>query len=225
MEKTSKGIVVPLACGWSDVGSWSSLYEVRDKDQNDNVSIGDVMLEDSTNCYMHSSERLVAGVGLDNIAVVESKDAVLVSRLDRVQDVKKIFSRLKKDGRSEYESHTKVYRPWGNYESIDEGGRYQVKRIIVYPGQTLSLQKHYHRAEHWIVVKGTAVVTRDDEEKVLTEDQSTYIPLCSVHRLHNPGKVDLELIEVQTGSYLGEDDIVRMEDLYGRIEGNEVGNG
>ncbi|ACS78633.1 mannose-1-phosphate guanylyltransferase/mannose-6-phosphate isomerase [Maridesulfovibrio salexigens] len=217
MEKTSKGIVVPLDCGWSDVGSWSSLYEVRDKDESSNVSIGDVMLEDSTNCYMHSSERLVAGVGLDNIAVVESKDAVLVSRLDKVQDVKKIFSRLKKDGRNEYESHTKVYRPWGNYESIGKGDRYQVKRIIVFPGQTLSLQKHYHRAEHWVVVKGTAVVTRDDEEMVLTEDQSTYIPLCSVHRLHNPGKVDLELIEVQTGSYLGEDDIERMEDLYGRM--------
>ncbi|GKT30797.1 mannose-1-phosphate guanylyltransferase/mannose-6-phosphate isomerase, partial [Aduncisulcus paluster] len=131
--KTSKGIVVPLDCGWSDVGSWSSLYEVRDKDESSNVSIGDVMLEDSTNCYMHSSDRLVAGVGLENIAVVESKDAVLVSRLDRVQEVKKIFSRLKEDGRSEYESPPKVYRPWGNYESIDEGGRYQVKRIIVYP--------------------------------------------------------------------------------------------
>ena len=217
MEKTSKGIVVPLDCGWSDVGAWSSLYDVRDKDESANVSIGDVLLEDSTNCYVHSSERLVAGVGLENIAVVESKDAVLVSRLDRVQDVKKIFSRLKKEGRSEYESHTKVYRPWGNYESIDEGERYQVKRIIVSPGQTLSLQKHYHRAEHWIVVKGTAVVTRDDEEMVLTEDQSTYIPLSAVHRLHNPGKVDLELIEVQTGSYLGEDDIVRLEDLYGRL--------
>lgn len=218
MEKTSKGVVVPLDCGWSDVGAWSSLYEVRDKDDNENVSVGDVLLEDSTKCYMHSSERLIAGVGLENIAVVESKDAVLVSRLDRVQDVKKIFTRLKKDGRCEYESHTKVFRPWGNYESIDEGDRYQVKRIIVYPGQTLSLQKHYHRAEHWIVVKGTAVVTRAEEEMILTEDQSTYIPLCAVHRLHNPGKVNLELIEVQTGSYLGEDDIVRMEDLYGRLD-------
>ncbi|WP_319776830.1 mannose-1-phosphate guanylyltransferase/mannose-6-phosphate isomerase [Maridesulfovibrio sp.] len=218
MEKTLKGIVVPLDCGWSDVGSWSSLYEVRDKDSRQNVRIGDVILEDSNNCYFHSSGRLVAGVGLDNIAVVESKDAVLVIPLDRVQDVKKIFSRLKTESRREYESHTKVYRPWGNYESIDDGERYQVKRIIVYPGQSLSLQKHFHRAEHWIVVKGTAVVTHDEEEMVLTEDQSTYIPLGSVHRLKNPGKVDLELIEVQTGSYLGEDDIVRLEDVYGRTK-------
>jgi mannose-1-phosphate guanylyltransferase/mannose-6-phosphate isomerase len=221
MEKTSKGIVVPLECGWSDVGSWSSLYEIKSRDENGNVSIGDVVLEGATDCYVHSSSRLVAGLGIDNLAIVESQDAVLVSRLDQVQDVKKIVCFLKGTGRKEYESHCKVFRPWGNYESIDTGDRYQVKRIIVYPGQTLSLQKHYHRAEHWIVVKGTAIVTRGDSEMFLTEDQSTYIPLCAVHRLKNPGKVDLELIEVQTGSYLGEDDILRLDDIYGR-SGEEV---
>ena len=216
MEKTSKGVVVPLECGWSDVGVWSSLYEIGDKDQNGNVCIGDVHVEGSQGCYVHSSSRLVVGLGVDNLAIVESQDAVLVSSLDQVQDVKKVVSFLKSAGRKEYESHCKVYRPWGNYESIDSGDRYQVKRIIVYPGQTLSLQKHYHRAEHWIVVRGTAIVTRGNEEMFLTEDQSSYIPLCSVHRLKNPGKVDLEMIEVQTGSYLGEDDIVRLDDVYGR---------
>ncbi|SDK79177.1 mannose-1-phosphate guanylyltransferase (GDP) [Maridesulfovibrio ferrireducens] len=221
MEKTSKGIVVPLECGWSDVGCWSSLYEIKSRDENGNVSIGDVVLEGATDCYVHSSSRLVAGLGIDNLAIVESQDAVLVSRLDQVQDVKKIVCFLKGSGRKEYESHCKVFRPWGNYESIDTGDRYQVKRIIVYPGQTLSLQKHYHRAEHWIVVKGTAIVTRGDSEMFLTEDQSTYIPLCAVHRLSNPGKVDLELIEVQTGSYLGEDDILRLDDIYGR-SGEEI---
>lgn len=218
MEKTSRGVVVPLECGWSDVGVWSSLHEVGSQDDSGNVFIGDVHMEESRNCYAHSSSRLVVGLGVDNLAIVESQDAVLVSSLDRVQDVKKVVSFLKKAGRKEYETHCKVYRPWGNYESIDSGDRYQVKRIIVYPGQTLSLQKHYHRAEHWVVVKGTAIVTRGDEEMVLTEDQSSYIPLSAVHRLKNPGKVDLELIEVQTGSYLGEDDIVRLDDVYGRSE-------
>lgn len=216
MEKTDRGVVVPLECGWNDVGSWSSLYDVRQKDRNGNVCIGDVVLEDSKGCYIHSTNRLVAGLGLEDITVVESKDALLVSRLDRVQDVKNIYAFLKRSGRREHETHCKVYRPWGNYETIDEGDRYQVKRIIVYPGQSLSLQKHYHRAEHWVVVKGTALVSKDGEEIILTEDQSTYIPLSSVHRLKNPGKVNLELIEVQTGSYLGEDDIVRFDDVYGR---------
>jgi mannose-1-phosphate guanylyltransferase/mannose-6-phosphate isomerase len=209
-------VVVPLDAGWSDVGSWSALHEVRTKNDQDNVCIGDVVLEDSAHCYVHSTNRLVAGIGLDHHCVVETKDAVLIAPLDRVQDVKKIVDRLKSQGREEAESHCKVFRPWGNYEGIDLGDRYQVKRITVYPGQILSLQKHFHRSEHWILVKGTALVTRGDDEIMLVEDQSTYIPLGTIHRLENPGKVDLELIEIQTGSYLGEDDIVRLEDVYGR---------
>jgi mannose-1-phosphate guanylyltransferase/mannose-6-phosphate isomerase len=216
MEKTKNGVVVPLDAGWSDVGSWSALHGVREKDEHDNVCIGDVISHDTTHCYLHSSNRLVATVGLENHCVVETKDAVLVSPLDRVQEVKKIVERLAAQGREEALSHCKVFRPWGNYEGIDLGGRYQVKRITVYPGQVLSLQKHFHRSEHWIVVKGTALVTRGEEEIMLVEDQSTYIPLGTIHRLENPGKVNLELIEIQTGSYLGEDDIVRLEDIYGR---------
>jgi mannose-1-phosphate guanylyltransferase/mannose-6-phosphate isomerase len=216
MEKTDNAVVVPLDAGWSDVGSWSALHEVRTKNDQDNVCIGDVVLEDSAHCYVHSTNRLVAGIGLDHHCVVETKDAVLIAPLDRVQDVKKIVDRLKSQGREEAESHCKVFRPWGNYEGIDLGDRYQVKRITVYPGQILSLQKHFHRSEHWILVKGTALVTRGDDEIMLVEDQSTYIPLGTIHRLENPGKVDLELIEIQTGSYLGEDDIVRLEDVYGR---------
>lgn len=209
-------MVVPLSCGWNDVGSWSALHEVRPKDENGNACIGDVVAEDIRGCYLHSTSRLVAAVGLVNIALVETKDAVLVAPLDRVQDVKNIVDILRKAGREEADAHCKVFRPWGNYEGVDLGGRYQVKRITVYPGQVLSLQKHYHRAEHWIVVKGTAIVTKGDEKIMLSEDQSTYISLGTVHRLENPGKVNLELIEVQTGSYLGEDDIVRLEDVYGR---------
>lgn len=216
MEKTDRAMVVPLSCGWNDVGSWSALHEVLPKDENGNACIGDVVAEDIHGCYLHSTSRLVAAVGLDNIALVETKDAVLVAPLDRVQDVKSIVDTLRKSGREEADAHCKVFRPWGNYEGVDLGGRYQVKRITVYPGQVLSLQKHYHRAEHWIVVKGTAIVTKGDEKIMLSEDQSTYISLGTVHRLENPGKVNLELIEVQTGSYLGEDDIVRLEDVYGR---------
>lgn len=216
MEHTDKAVVLPLSCGWSDVGSWSALHEVRDRDENENVCIGDVMMQGAENCYLHSTNRLVAVVGLENTAIVETKDAILAAPLDRVQEVKQIVGALDTKGRSEALSHTKVFRPWGNYESIDDGKGYQVKRITVYPGQTLSLQKHFHRAEHWIVVRGTALVTRGDEELVLSENESTYIPLGVVHRLENPGKLNLELIEVQSGSYLGEDDIVRLDDVYGR---------
>ena len=216
MEKTDKAAVVALDCGWTDVGSWSALYEMREKDENGNVCIGDIMTESSTGCYLHSTTRLIAALGLQDVAIIETKDAILAAPLDKVQDVKGITDILKREKRQEAESHCKVYRPWGNYESIDYGGRYQVKRIIVYPGQMLSLQKHHHRSEHWVIVKGTAVITKDTEEMLLTEDQSVYIPLGAVHRLHNPGKVNLELIEIQTGSYLGEDDIVRLDDVYGR---------
>lgn len=222
MEKTDKGAVVPLSCGWSDVGSWAALREVRGKDEGGNVSVGDVVVEDVSDCYLHSTGRLIAGLGLNGMAIIETKDAVLAAPLERVQDVKKMVGRLEEQGRDITQTHCRVYRPWGNYEGIDLGGRYQVKRITVYPGQQLSLQKHFHRAEHWVVVSGTAKVTRGEEEILLTEDQSTYIPLGTVHRLENPGKVDLELIEVQTGSYLGEDDIVRLSDVYGRTGGAQA---
>jgi mannose-1-phosphate guanylyltransferase/mannose-6-phosphate isomerase len=216
MEKTDKAMVVPMTCQWNDVGSWSAMHEVRPKDLLGNACTGDVVIEDTKGCYLHSTSRLVAVVGLENVALIETKDAVLAAPLDRVQDVKMIVEALRGSGRSEADAHCKIFRPWGNYEGVDLGGRHQVKRITVYPGQILSLQKHYHRAEHWIVVKGTAIVTKGDETVMLGEDQSTYIPLGTVHRLENPGKVNLELIEVQTGSYLGEDDIVRLEDVYGR---------
>lgn len=218
MEHTEQGAVVPLSCGWNDVGSWAALHEVCEKDSNGNVLSGDVVTEDVHNSYLHSSDRLIAGLGLNNIAVVETKDAVLVAPLDQVQNVKLVVSKLKQENREVISSHCRVYRPWGNYEGIDLGERYQVKRITVYPGQKLSVQKHYHRAEHWIVVKGTARVILQNDEILLSEDQSTYIPLGTVHSLENPGKVNLELIEVQTGSYLGEDDIERISDIYGRID-------
>jgi mannose-1-phosphate guanylyltransferase / mannose-6-phosphate isomerase len=216
MERTERAAVVPMDAGWSDVGSWSALLENGFCDQNGNVCQGDVLLHDVRNCYLHSSGRLVAAVGLEGHVVVETKDAVLVAPRDRVQEVKELVRKLKNDGRGEAVVHSKVYRPWGAYESIDFSDRFQVKRITVKPGQVLSLQMHHHRAEHWVVVRGTAKITRDNEVVILTEDQSTYIPLGTVHRLENPGKIPLELIEVQTGSYLGEDDIVRLEDVYGR---------
>lgn len=216
MEKTGKSIVVSMNCGWSDIGSWAMLHGVHEKDKDNNVAIGDVILEDSKDCYVHSTNRLIAAIGLSDIAIVETKDAILAASFDKLQDVKGIVSQLREAGRPEADIHRSVYRPWGNYERIDAGDRYQVKRIIVYPGQTLSLQKHHHRSEHWVVVKGTAIITKNADEIMLTEDQSVYIPLGAVHRLHNPGKVNLELIEIQTGSYLGEDDIVRIDDVYGR---------
>jgi mannose-1-phosphate guanylyltransferase/mannose-6-phosphate isomerase len=216
MEKTDAAVVVPLDAGWSDVGNWATLSAARDGDGSDNVFVGDVIAEDSHNCYVYSSGRLVATVGLRDHVVVETDDAVLVAPKNRVQDVKKLVDRLKADGRGETTLHRKVYRPWGAYDSIQNGERFQVKHITVKPGAKLSLQMHHHRAEHWIVVRGTAEVTRGDEVFLLTENQSTYIPLGTRHRLANPGTLPLELIEVQSGSYLGEDDIVRFDDTYGR---------
>lgn len=216
MEKTDKGMVVPLSCGWSDVGAWSSLWEVGEKDASGNVACGDTLLHNTVDSYVHSSSRLVSTIGVANLVVVETADAILVADKSQVQDVKAIVNALKAQQRSEVSTHTKVYRPWGSYESLVNAERFQVKRIIVNPGQTLSLQMHHHRAEHWIVVRGTAKVTSGEKEFILVEDQSTYIPLGTKHRLANPGVIPLELIEVQSGSYLGEDDIVRFEDVYGR---------
>ncbi len=215
MEKTADAAVVPLDAEWNDVGSWSALWEVSDKDADGNACHGDVIALDCKDSYAYGN-RLIAMVGLQDIVVVETDDAVFVGHKDRVQDVKEIVGQIKRDGRSEAAAHRKVYRPWGAYDSIDNGARFQVKRITVKPGATLSLQMHHHRAEHWIVVSGTAEVTRGDEVILLSENQSTYIPLGVTHRLKNPGKLPLELIEVQSGSYLGEDDIVRFEDQYGR---------
>ncbi len=215
MEKTNDASVVPLDAGWSDVGSWTALRDVSEQDADGNAHQGDVIAIDCHNTFAYG-ERLIAMVGLEDVIVVETDDAVLVGKSDRMQEVKDVVARLKVDGRSEATWHRKVYRPWGAYDSIDHGERFQVKRITVKPGGTLSLQMHHHRAEHWIVVSGTAEVTRGDEVLLLTENQSTYIPLGVTHRLRNPGKLPLELIEVQSGSYLGEDDIVRFEDTYGR---------
>lgn len=223
MEKTSRACVVPLAAGWNDVGSWSSIWEVHDKDDAGNVTMGDVVIEDSRNCLIHGNGKLVSVLGLDDIVVVETKDAMMVAHKDRVQDVKKLVGKLDEQGRCETQNHCEVYRPWGSYDSVDMGGRFQVKHITVKPGAQLSLQMHHHRAEHWIVVSGTAKVTCDDKEFLLTENQSTYIPMTSVHRLSNPGKIPLEIIEVQSGTYLGEDDIERLEDVYGRSDAVAVG--
>ncbi|MEA9587208.1 mannose-1-phosphate guanylyltransferase/mannose-6-phosphate isomerase [Xanthomonas sp. WHRI 10064A] len=215
MEKTADAVVVPLDAGWNDVGSWSSLLDVSEQDAHGNAHHGDVIQVDCRNTYAYGS-RLIAMVGLEDVVVVETPDAVLVGHRDRIQEVKDVVGQIKTAGRSEATWHRKVYRPWGAYDSIDMGQRHQVKRITVKPGAVLSLQMHHHRAEHWIVVSGTAEVTRGDEVLLLTENQSTYIPLGVTHRLRNPGKLPLELIEVQSGSYLGEDDIVRFEDTYGR---------
>ena len=216
MEKTSDAVVVALAAGWSDVGSWAALHEASDSDARGNVVRGDVITEDSDGCYLYSESRLVAVVGLKDHVVVETKDAVLVAPKNRVQDVKKLVSRLKEQGRYEHSLHREVFRPWGSYDSIQDGARYQVKRLIVKPRATLSLQLHHHRAEHWVVVSGTARITRGDEVFLLEENQSTYIPIGVQHRIENPGMIPLHIIEVQSGSYLGEDDIVRLEDQYGR---------
>lgn len=216
MERTGLGAMLRLDAGWNDLGSWDALWQAGAKDDQGNVTRGDVLLCDVRDSYLHAETRLVAAVGLENHIVVETSDAVLISPRDRVQEVKKLVDKLKAENRIESVSHRQVFRPWGNYESIDEGARYQVKRITVNPGQVLSLQKHFHRAEHWVVVRGTALVTRDGEEILLRENESVYLPLGAVHRLANPGKIPLELIEVQVGSYLGEDDIVRFEDVYGR---------
>jgi mannose-1-phosphate guanylyltransferase / mannose-6-phosphate isomerase len=216
MEKTADAVVVPLDAGWSDVGSWSSLHEASDADAHGNVAHGDVMTEDTEGSYLHSESRLVAAVGLKDHVVVETKDAVLVAPKARVQDVKKLVLQLKVRGRYEHSLHREVFRPWGSYDSIENGSRFQVKRLKVKPGAALSLQMHHHRAEHWVVVAGTARITRGEEVFLLEENQSTYIPIGVKHRIENPGMIPLEIIEVQSGSYLGEDDIVRFEDVYGR---------
>ena len=210
------GVVIPLSAGWSDVGAWEALWQVLPKDGDGNVAQGDVLMQDSHNTLALSEGRLIACVGVDDLIVVETADAILVAHKNKTQDVKKIVDRLKAAGRSEGQTHRKVFRPWGWYDSVDNGERFQVKRIVVKPGGTLSLQMHHHRAEHWIVVSGTAKVTKGDETFLLSENESTFIPLGTTHRLENPGRVDLEMIEVQSGSYLGEDDIVRFEDVYGR---------
>jgi mannose-1-phosphate guanylyltransferase/mannose-6-phosphate isomerase len=216
MEKTGDAVVVPLAAGWSDVGSWSALHEALPADAAGNVTRGDVIAEDSSGCYFYAESRLVSAVGLKDHVVVETKDAVLVAPRNRVQDVKKLVARLKAAGRNEHSLHREVYRPWGSYDSIDNGHRYQVKRLTIKPGAQLSLQLHHHRAEHWIVVSGTALITLGEKQFMLQENQSTYIPIGEKHRIENPGKVPLHIIEVQSGGYLGEDDIVRFEDRYGR---------
>jgi mannose-1-phosphate guanylyltransferase/mannose-6-phosphate isomerase len=208
--------VITLDAGWSDVGAWDALWAVNAKDDQGNVITGDVMVHDTRDTLVIANSRLVACVGLERLVVVETADAVMVASKDRTQDVKKIVERLKREGRSETAAHRKIHRPWGYYDSIDDGDRFQVKRIVVNPGASLSMQMHHHRAEHWIVVRGTARVTRGDEAFLLSENQSTYIPIGTRHRLENPGKLPLEMIEVQSGGYLGEDDIVRFDDTYGR---------
>lgn len=215
-EAAFKAAMVPLDAGWSDVGVWSALWAVGDKNEQGNVVKGEVFLRDTRDSLLFSDQRLLVGIGLENTIVVETTDAILVADKDHVQDVKQAVEWLKKEQRSEHLTHRRVYRPWGSYESIDAGERYQVKRITVNPGAALSLQMHHHRAEHWIVVKGTAKVTRDEETFLVSENQSTYIPIGATHRLENNGTIPLEMIEVQSGSYLGEDDIVRFEDKYGR---------
>lgn len=216
MEKTDNAAIIPFQAGWNDLGSWDALWMTGQKDGANNVIKGDVLLSDVKNSYLNAQSRLVAAIGLEDHVVVETRDAVLVAPKAKVQDVKKLVEHLRKNRRDEAVNHSRVYRPWGDYESIDIADRFQVKRITVKPGAKLSLQKHYHRAEHWTVVSGTAIITRGDKELMLKEDESTYIPLGMVHRIENPGRIPLELIEVQSGSYLGEDDIVRFEDVYGR---------
>lgn len=217
MEKTRDAAVIPLDAGWSDIGSWSALWTIGEKNEQGNVCKGDVLTLNTHNSLVYAEHKLVATVGVDDLVVVETKDAVLVAHRDRVQEVKKIVEAIKNDGRHEHMNHREVYRPWGVYDSIESGGRYQVKRITVKPGAKLSVQMHHHRAEHWVVVSGTARVTKGDQSFLVTENESTFIPIGEVHALENPGKIPLELIEVQSGSYLGEDDIVRFEDQYGRV--------
>ena len=206
-----------LAAGWNDLGAWEAVWQVAEKDAAGNASVGDAIISDSRNTLVHATSRLVSVVGLDDVVVVETPDAILVASREKSQDVKNIVNQLGREQRGEQVLHRKVHRPWGWYDSIDNGPRHQAKRIMVKPGASLSLQMHHHRAEHWIVVSGTAEVTNGEQVLMLTENQSTYIPLGQVHRLRNPGKMDLEIIEVQSGSYLGEDDIVRFEDTYGRV--------
>jgi mannose-1-phosphate guanylyltransferase / mannose-6-phosphate isomerase len=221
MEKTDAAAMVPLEAGWSDVGSWAALRAALPADENGNVCRGDVVLDDCVGSYVHAESRLVAAIGLRDHVVVETKDAVLVVPLEQAQHLKSLVGRIRQQGRTEHLLHRKVSRPWGSYDSIDNGERFQVKRLVVNPGATLSLQLHHHRAEHWIIVSGTARITRGEEVFLLEENQSTYIPVGTRHRIENPGKIPLHLIEVQSGSYLGEDDIVRFEDRYGREGSNK----
>lgn len=216
MEKTKKAAMVPVEMGWNDLGAWDAIWDISDKDINNNVTIGDCLTHNTKNSLIRSDGPAIATVGVDNLVVVSTKDAVLVCNKDKSQQVKQIVDQLKSTGREEHISHTTVYRPWGSYQTSDEDERFQVKRLVVNPGQILSLQMHHHRAEHWVVVQGTAEVTIDDEVKTLSENESCYIPIGAKHRLHNPGKIPLYIIEVQSGAYLGEDDIVRFEDTYGR---------
>jgi mannose-1-phosphate guanylyltransferase/mannose-6-phosphate isomerase len=216
MEHTEDAVVIPLAAGWSDVGSWTALWQISPQDEAGNALQGDVIAQNSRNCFARSEDRLLALLGVEDLVVIDTKDAVLVASKDHIQDVKGIVDELRAEGRSHTLLHREVYRPWGHYDSIDNGERFQVKRISVKPGEKLSLQMHYHRAEHWIVVQGTARVSRGEETFLLHENESTYIHAGVKHRLENPGKIPLELIEVQSGAYLGEDDIVRFEDIYQR---------
>ncbi|MCI5208252.1 MAG: mannose-1-phosphate guanylyltransferase/mannose-6-phosphate isomerase, partial [Candidatus Electrothrix sp. ATG2] len=216
MEKTANAVVVEADFGWNDIGSWRALWETADQDEKGNVISGDVLLEDVENCLIRSEDTLVAAVGLRDTLVVETSDAVLVAPMDRSQDVKKIVNKLKKHKRTEFHSHRTVYRPWGSYTTLEIHDRFQIKRITVNPGARLSSQMHHHRHEHWVVVRGTARVENGEQNILLREDESTYIPLGTTHRLENPGVIPLELIEIQIGSYLGEDDIVRFDDEYGR---------
>jgi mannose-1-phosphate guanylyltransferase/mannose-6-phosphate isomerase len=216
MERVSNAVVIPVDIGWSDVGSWSALHEIGDKDQDDNILIGDVESVSTKNSYVRSEHKLVTTLGVEDLIIVDTDDALLVANKNRVQDIKEIVEILSKADREEVVLHKRVCRPWGCYQGIDHSDRFQVKRITVNPGAVLSLQMHHHRAEHWIIVNGTAKVTKGDDVFTLSENESTYIPLGTKHRLENVGKIPLELIEVQTGSYLGEDDIVRFDDVYGR---------
>ena len=218
MEDTENAVVIPIDVGWNDIGSWSALWEQLEKDEHGNVLKGDVIVDGVTDSLIISEKKLIAGVGVDNIVLVETDDSILLVDKSRVQDVKSIVSYLKSEGRPEAELHRKVYRPWGFYDSIENSQGFQVKRLVVYPGAELSLQMHHHRAEHWVVVKGTAEVVNGDQRMLLRVNESTYIPIGATHQLINPGKLNLELIEVQSGDYLGEDDIVRFEDIYGRVE-------
>ena len=216
MEKTDDAVVVPMNAGWSDIGSWTSLWNISNKDSNGNAIHGDVILNEVNNSYVRTDGKLVAAIGVDDLVIVSSKDAVLVANKQSVQSVKVVAEQLKRESRFEWEHHREVYRPWGKYDSIDNGEGYQVKRITVKPGAKLSVQMHHHRAEHWVVVSGTAKVTNGDKTFMLSKNESTYIPLGVIHALENPDTIPLEIIEVQSGSYLGEDDIVRFDDRYGR---------
>ena len=221
MEKTSHSVVVPMDAQWCDVGSWSSLWDISTKDDNGNVTHGDVIYHNSNNNYVYAENSLVATIVTDDLVIVQTKDALLIAKQDQVQNIKKVVDVLKREKRSEHISHREEYRPWGRYDSVDQGGRYQVKRITVKPGERLSTQMHYHRAEHWVVVAGTAKVTRGDDVFLVSENESTFIPVGVVHTLENPGKVPLEVIEIQSGTYLGSDDFVRFDDKYGRIKDNK----